>query len=100
MADPKYREPAEDRWGANNDRTEPVTIDVRTEWLYSERDGGRGDACICCPARHAFSRGGKVVRSDVPARYSSENDLQAHIHRAIGLFGDDADLVIEVRRRG
>lgn len=95
----KYRPDEADRW--HKERMEPVTIDVRTRWLYSEaeKDGRRGDECVCCPGRHAFSRGAGVVRSDVPARYDSEHDLQSHLHRALMVFGDDRDLVIEVRPR-
>lgn len=72
-----------------------VQIDVRTEWLYAEeRD----------PERHggkpwAFSRGGYVTDADIPGQYESQQDITSHLWRAIGHFGDDADLVITVARR-
>ena len=78
----------------------PVRIDLRTEWMYSDpRPDRRGDECVCCPGRHAFSRGGHVVRSDVPSPYSTQQDVASHLWRAISAFGDDRDLVIEVRTR-
>lgn len=75
-------------------RTDPVRIEVRTEWLYSEPDQslvaqGR--------LRHAFARSGYVTRSDVPCTASHLQDITSHLHRAIAAFGDDKDLVIEVR---
>ena len=100
MTDPKYRPEPEERWGAKIERDEPVRIDLRTEWLYSdERADRRGDECACCPGRHAFARGGHVVRSDVPSPYASQQDVASHLWRAISAFGDDRDLVIEVRPR-
>lgn len=97
MADEERYRPAEEgRW--HKDRTEPVRIDVRTEWLYS--DGHRAEQCVCCPGRHAFSRAGNVVRSDVPPQYEGVGgDLSGHLFRALQEFGDDRDLVIEVRPR-
>lgn len=74
---------------------ESVAFDVRTAWMYSD-----DDRCICCPGRHAFSRGGDVVRSDVPTRYEHLNDTTSHLSRAIEHFGDGADLEVVVRRRG
>ena len=94
--DDKYRPPVEQR--THRDRTEPVRIDVRTKWLYSEERPGE-PGCICCEGRHVFSTGGHVARSDVPAPYSHMDAIADHVHRAIRQFGDDADLVIEVRRR-
>lgn len=87
----KYRPPAEER--QTSDRTEPVQIEARTEWLYSE-----DDRCLCCEGRHAFSRGAQVTASPVPSNLAQDNYLRDHIYRAIQLFGDDADLIIEVRR--
>lgn len=93
-AENDYRPDPADRW--LKDRTEPVRIGLRTEWLYSKPD--RFPACACCPGRHAFSRGGHVVSSDVPSAYTNQHDVVSHLWRAIAAFGDDADLVIEVRR--
>ncbi|MGW0920621.1 hypothetical protein ACWD3J_16590 [Streptomyces sp. NPDC002755] len=90
----KYRPPAEERW-TDGMRTEPVRIAARTEWLYSEYDPraivpeGR--------TRHAFSRSAKVTASDAPSPYESMQDLASHLHCAVAAFGDDKDLVIEVR---
>ncbi|MCX5103498.1 hypothetical protein [Streptomyces sp. NBC_00439] len=100
MASPdhnKYRPPAEERW-TDEMRTEPVQITVRTEWLYSEYNPktflpeGR--------TRHPFSRSGRGTASDVPSDYETMQDLAAHMHRAVAAFGDDKDLVIEVRLAG
>lgn len=80
------------RTGTNGPvRTEPGTIRVHTRWLYS-----RSSECVCCPGRHAFARGGGVTASDWPARFPSDSDLAAHVHRAVSSFGDDVDLVITV----
>ncbi|MFC9755172.1 hypothetical protein [Streptomyces sp. NPDC056921] len=93
----KYRLPAEERW-TDDMRTEPVQITVRTEWLYSEYNPktllpeGR--------TRHPFSRSGRVTASDVAGVYAHMQDLAAHLHRAVAAFGDDRDLVIEVRLAG
>lgn len=90
----KYRPPAEERW-IDGMRTEPVRIAARTEWLYSEYD-----PTVIVPegrTRHAFSRSAKVTASDVPSPYESMQDLASHLHRAVAAFGDDKDLVIEVR---
>lgn len=94
MTDDKYRPPVEER--THRDRTEPVRIKLRTKWLYSEER----ENIILRPGelRHAFSRGGDVVESDVPSTYSHMQATSDHLHRAIELFGDDADLIIEVRR--
>lgn len=92
--DPKYRPAPEERW-IDGMRTEPVRLAVRTEWLYSEYDPkvhvpeGR--------TRHPFGRGGDVVASDVPSKYEHQQTLVSHMHRAISAFGDDKDLVVEVR---
>ena len=93
MTNPKYRPEVSERW-TDGMRTEPVRIELRTEWLYSERQEG-----ILLPegrTRHPFSRSGRVTSSDVPPRYD-DNSLTGHLHRAISAFGDDKDLVIEVR---
>ncbi|MFJ2420683.1 hypothetical protein [Streptomyces brevispora] len=93
----KYRPPAEERW-TDGIRTEPVRIAVRTEWLYSEYNPktllpeGR--------TRHPFSRSGRVTASDVPSDYAHMQDVAAHLYRAVAAFGDDKDLVIEVRLAG
>lgn len=89
-----HRPPPEDRW-IEGMRTDPVRIDVRTRWLYSDYDPR-----VIVPAgrtRHAFSRSGSVTRSDVPSRYEHQQAISDHLHRAIAAFGDDKDLVIEVR---
>lgn len=93
----KYRPPAEERW-TDGMRTDPVRIEVRTEWLYSEYNPrtlvpeGR--------TRHPFARGGNVTHSDVPTEYEHLQSLNDHISRAVEAFGDDKDLVIEVRLAG
>ena len=90
----QYRPPKEQRW-TEGMRTEPVRVAVRTEWRYtSDSEGshpyGRGP--------WPFGRGGYVTESDVPGPYkSSSQDLEAHLHRAVSAFGDDKDLVVEVR---
>jgi hypothetical protein len=103
--DPKNRPPFEER--IHFDRTEPVRIGVKNEWMYSERKSAvgpdgievrSGDICVCCPDRHIFSRASFVTSSDVPARGDYEADLASHLYRALARFGDDADLVIEIRR--
>lgn len=88
----KYRPPADQRM-TNSTALPPVEIQIRTGWLYSESDD-----CLCCPGRHAFSRGATVVASPVPSRYDHMNSVNDHVYRAVELFGDDADLIIEVRR--
>jgi len=95
MTDDYTRPPVEDR--TIRDRTEPVRIEIRTRWLYSKPypDAVPADG----EKRHGFSRSGRVVRSDVPSRYDHQNGVADHVYRAIELFGDDADLIIEVRRR-
>lgn len=88
------RPPVADRW-IDGMRTSPVRIEVRTEWLYTAYDPR-----VIVPegrTRHPFSRGGHVVRSDVPTTYEHMQDLASHLHRAVSAFGDDKDLVIEVR---
>lgn len=96
----KYRPAAEHRWVDGDDiRTDPVRIGVRTEFLYSTRTDG-----IALPpgrTRHAFAQSGRVTSSDVPAPYDSlHDDIRGHLYRAIAAFGDDKDLIIEVRLRG
>lgn len=90
---PKHRPAPEDRW-IDGMRTEPVRLAVRTEWLYSENT----DAVV--PegrTRHPFARGGDVVASDVPSPYEHQQGLDDHVYRAVSAFGDDKDLVVEVR---
>lgn len=97
--DEKNRPPASSRW--TNDRSEPVRFELRTRFLYSGDttcSGGTMPALVEGRARHAFGRGGEVTRSDVPTSYKHMNHAAAHLGRAIAAFGDDADLVIEVRR--
>lgn len=92
--DPKYRPPLDER-RTDGMRTNPVRIDVRTEWLYSEPDPKE-----IVPAgrkRHAFSTSGHVTRTDVPSPYEHMQDIVSNVHRAVAAFGDDKDLVIEVR---
>ncbi|GAB3176177.1 hypothetical protein GCM10027059_50660 [Myceligenerans halotolerans] len=85
-----YRPPADER--IVRDRIEPVRVMVRTRWLYAHpRPGSR-------PGRHAFSRSGEVVASDVPSASEHAQSIWDHVYRAVAVFGDDADLVIEVRR--
>ena len=89
----KYRPPVEERW-IDGMRTEPGRIQVRSRWLYSD------DARVLVPegrTRHPFSRGGTVVASDWPPEYNLGTGVADHIHRAIESFGDDKDIVIEVR---
>lgn len=74
-------------------RTEPVQIKVKARWLYSQ-----GQSCLCCAGRHAFSRGADIVASPVTSRTPHLNAISDHVYRAIEEFGDDADLIIEVRR--
>lgn len=76
------------------DRTAPVRIQVRTEWNYSTDER----YCPCCPGPHAFGRSGNVTASDVPSQYEHQQSPADHLERAISAFGDDADLIIEVRR--
>lgn len=94
MTNDYHRPPVEER--THRGRTEPVRIKLRTQWFYSEK---REDI-ILQPGelRHAFYRGGDVVESDVPSPYSNMSGVSDHLHRAIELFGDDVDLIIEVRR--
>lgn len=84
-----HRPPNQERTHTN--RTGPARIKVRTRWFYSERT-------TAGEPRHAFSRSGDVVESDVPAPSKGWDSISDHVNRAIELFGDDADLIIEVRR--
>ncbi|MFE4332466.1 hypothetical protein ACFRQM_24500 [Streptomyces sp. NPDC056831] len=90
----KYRPPVEERW-TDNMRTELVKFAMRTEWLYSQYNPKahlpEGHT------RHPFSRSSKVTRSDVPSSSEHLQDIASHLHRAVAAFGDDKDLVIEVR---
>jgi len=83
-----WRPPAEKRWTGG--RTEPGTILVRSEWDYSPSEQQETGVW-------PFSRGGDVVRSDWPQQYDQFNDIRGHVYAAICSFGDDADIVIEVR---
>lgn len=88
--DPSRRPAPEHRW-IEGMRTEPVHVTVRTEWLYSDSL----DAVV--PegrTRHPFARGGHVVASDLPDVGQS---LRDHVYRAVSAFGDDKDLIVEVR---
>lgn len=92
--DPKYRPAPEDRW-IDGMRTEPVRLAVRTEWLYDEEP-----RIVAFPEGRThwpFARGGNVTASDVPAPRESQQDLNSHMHRAMTAFGDDKDLIVEVR---
>ncbi len=90
----RFRPPAAERL-TEGMRTDPVRIEMRTEWLYSEPD--QSLVAQGHPRRHAFARSGHVTRSDVPSTLSHMQDINSHLHRAIAAFGDDKDLVIEVR---
>lgn len=94
MSNTDHRPPNQERTHTN--RTDPARIKVRTRWFYSERTADtvlqEGEK------RHAFSRSGDVVESDVPAPYKGWDSISDHVNRAVELFGDDADLIIEVRR--
>lgn len=95
-----YRPPVERRWIGG--RTEPGTILLRSEWLYSHPDPDR--PAMVPESRkvsglHPFSRCGSVVRTDWPHWIDGfSTDVAANVWRAIEEFGDDADIVIEVRR--
>ena len=93
-----YRPPVERRWIGG--RTEPGTILLRSQWSYSHPT----DPPALIPESreasglHPFSRGGKVVRTDWPHWIDGfSNDVAANVWRAVESFGDDADIVIEVR---
>lgn len=91
---PKYRPAPEDRW-TDGMRTEPVRLAVRTEWLYDEEP-----RIVALPEGRThwpFARGGNVTASDLPAQRESQQDFNSHMHRAMTAFGDDKDLVVEVR---
>lgn len=93
----KYRPPIGERW-TDGMQTDCIRIEVRTKWLYSEYDPK-----VLVPegrTRHAFARGGEVTCSDVPTKYEHVQSLNDHISRAVAAFGDDKDLVIEVRLAG
>ena len=76
-------------------RTEPARFEVRTEWMYSEPD----PRIVVPPGRtrHAFYRGGKVVRSDLTLQEHRRAELLSNLSDAVGAFGDDKDLIVEVR---
>lgn len=95
-----HRPPAAARWTGT--RTDPVRFGVRTCFLYSGcTDTSQGTLPALRPsgaARHAFSRRGTVTHSEVPATSGLGDSPVDHYWRAIAAFGDDADLVVEVRR--
>ena len=94
MSDPvaENRPPESERW--HYERTEPVRFEVSTQWLYGEADPRATHG-----RKHwAFARSGRVARSDVPSSYEHMQDVASHLHRAIEAFGDDVDLIVEVRR--
>jgi len=95
MADHAYRRPPVDE-RTHRDRTEPVQIKIRTEWHYSEPSPDTSP--YPGEIRHAYSRAGDIVESPVTSRYEHLNSISDHVYRAIEAFGDDADLIIEVRR--
>lgn len=76
-------------------RTEPARVAVRTEWRYTnDSEGPHPYGREPWP----FARGGYVTESDVPGPYKSSSQyLEDHLHRAISAFGDDKNLVVEVR---
>lgn len=83
-------------------RTDPVRFGVRTCFLYSGTTVTSQGTLLALQssgaARHAFSRGGTVTHSEVPATSGLGDSPVDHLWRAIAAFGDDADLVVEVRR--
>lgn len=91
--DPKYRPPEEERW-TDGMRTDPVRITMRTEWFYSEnpRTTPSGEQSYW-----PYSREGNIVSADIPEENLSSRDLYGHMHRAVAAFGDDKDLIVEVR---
>lgn len=99
MSDRRYqddRPPSDERW--TNDRREPVRIEIRTTFRYSDSPPIRQpDGSL--RAAHAYSRGGVVTGSDVPSSSKWQQAITDHLWRAIAAFGDDVDLVIEVRRK-
>lgn len=89
----KYRPAPEHRWTSGM-RTDPVRLNVRTEWLYN------GEPGTTQPGGHSpwpFARGGDVVSSNLPSPQESQQDLTSQVHRAVEVFGDDKNLVVEVR---
>lgn len=95
-----HRPPAVARWIGT--RADPVRFGVRTRFLYSGTTvTSRGTLPALRPggaARHAFSRAGTVPHSEVPATSGLGDSPVDHLWRAIAAFGDDADLVVVVRR--
>lgn len=84
----------DDRW-TDGMRTEPARIAVRTEWRYY-----REDPRVIPPegrTRHAFYRGGFVTDADVVSTAPHHNRISDYVNRAVEQFGDDKDLIIEVR---
>ena len=91
--DPKYRPPEEERW-TDGMRTDPARITMRTEWLYSEnpRISPSGEQSYW-----PYSREGNIVSADISKKGLSSRDLYGHVHSAVAAFGDDKDLIVEVR---
>ena len=100
----RNRPPVEQRWvagdGVFEGRTEPSVLRVRSRWLYSPADPKMtADPLARAKGSWAFARGVEVVESDFPPpyAYAHMNDLHEHLHRMLSSYGDDVDLVIEVR---
>lgn len=92
----KFRPDVEHRW--IEDRTEPATIAVRTRFLYS--DPSERTKLPAGRTRWAFSRNAEVVDGgEWSTPYDHLNSLASHVHRMAEAFGDDAELVVTVRRR-
>lgn len=95
-----HRPPAAARWIGT--RADPVRFGARTRFLYSgttvTSQGTLPGLLPSGTARHAFSRGRTVTHSEVPANSGLCDSPVDHLWRAIAAFGDDADLVVEVRR--
>lgn len=96
-----YRPPVEQRWvagdGVFEGRTEPGRILVRSKWMYSPTDES-ADRTAKSKGTWAFSRGASVVSTDWPHWIEGhDTGVADNLHRAISSYGDDVDLVIEVR---
>lgn len=94
------RPPVAERW--TRERTEPVQLLVETCWMYSARGAGSPAHSVeGRPVPHwAFARGAKVLATDVPF-WTGQSDMAtvaSNVSRAIEKFGDDARLIVEVRR--
>lgn len=71
-------------------RTQPAIIRVRTKWLYLAPGGRR-------TRWHPFSRWGSVVSADVQPGSPMDVYIDDYVREAVTAFGDDKDLIIEVR---